>query len=96
MVANCNDLLYDKLWTNIQVLMLFLGLAANLPLAWLFIKESKNLSPAKVVGVNLLVMQLLHIVVAPVGIAIRVFYVAQNNDTLVNATGDLNYPNGDE
>ncbi|CAL8405378.1 unnamed protein product [Arctogadus glacialis] len=84
MVANCNDLLYDKLWTYIQVLMLFLGLAANLPLAWLFIKESKNRSPAKVVGVNLLVMQLLHIVVAPVGITIRVFYVAQKNDTLVN------------
>ncbi|XP_059907040.1 uncharacterized protein LOC132456650 [Gadus macrocephalus] len=84
MVANCNGLIYDKLWTSIQVLMLFVGLAANLPLAWLFIKESKNLSPAKVVGVNLLVMQLLHIVVAPVGIAIRVFYVAQKNDTLIN------------
>ena len=48
MVAKCNDLIYDKFWTYIQVLMLFLGLAANLPLAWLFIKESKNLSPAKV------------------------------------------------
>ncbi|CAL8405379.1 unnamed protein product [Arctogadus glacialis] len=84
LLVKCDELVYDKLWTYIQVLMLFLGLAANLPLAWLFIKERKNLSPAKVVGVNLLVMQLLHIFVAPFGIAIRVFYVAQENDTLVN------------
>ena len=46
--AHCEDLIYEKLWTYIQVLMLFVGLAANLPLAWLFIKEHKNLSPAKV------------------------------------------------
>ncbi|XP_056443677.1 uncharacterized protein LOC130380477 [Gadus chalcogrammus] len=65
--------------------MLFVGLAANLPLAWLFIKDHKNLSPAKVVGVNLLVMQLLHILVAPFGIAIRFF---RENDTLANG----NYP----
>ncbi|CAL8385692.1 unnamed protein product [Boreogadus saida] len=81
LLVNCDALVYEKLWTYIQVLMLFVGLAANLPLAWLFIKEHKNLSPAKVVGVNLLVMQLLYIFVAPFGIAIRVF---RENDTLVN------------
>ena len=31
-----------------EILIVFLGLAANLPLAWLFIKERKNQSPAKV------------------------------------------------
>ncbi|XP_071780820.2 uncharacterized protein LOC139931258 [Centroberyx gerrardi] len=55
-------------WTIAKIVILIIGLLANAVLLWLFLKERKSLSASKVLGLNLVVMNLLYVLLAPVSV----------------------------
>ncbi|KAJ3611922.1 hypothetical protein NHX12_020202 [Muraenolepis orangiensis] len=58
-MGQCEHVYEDIGWFCAEITFLVTGLVANLLLAWLFVRERKDLSPSKVLGVNLVLMQLI-------------------------------------
>ncbi|CAL8242273.1 unnamed protein product [Merluccius merluccius] len=72
---------YFNSWFVAEVVLLVPGVVTTLLLAWHFMRERKDLSPAKVLGVNLVLMQLLYLSMAPLGMVIYWVNTVQRNST---------------
>ncbi|XP_071397727.1 P2Y purinoceptor 1-like [Centroberyx affinis] len=67
-IIRCQGNSVAPAWTIAEIVILIIGSVANAVLLWLFLKERKSLSASKVLGLNLVVMNLLYLLLAPVSV----------------------------
>ncbi|CAB1442457.1 unnamed protein product [Pleuronectes platessa] len=74
----CDTQDWDNIWYYLDIVILITGVVANAALLWLFLMEKKSLSASKVLGLNLVVMDLIFLCTVPVNFINRDLSVIQN------------------
>ncbi|KAM7366909.1 hypothetical protein PAMP_014845 [Pampus punctatissimus] len=64
----CRKQSWSDIWKAADVFILISGVMANAALLWLFLRERKSLSASKVLGVNLVVMDLIYLSIMPISL----------------------------
>ncbi|GLD48114.1 P2Y purinoceptor 1-like protein [Lates japonicus] len=64
----CSRKQWDEIWTYMDMFILITGVVSNAALLWLLLRERKSLSASKVLGLNLVVMDLLFLSIMPVSL----------------------------
>ncbi|XP_034433763.1 G-protein coupled receptor 15-like [Hippoglossus hippoglossus] len=63
---SCDSQGWDNIWYVLDMVLVITGVVANAALLWLFLMERKSLSASKVLGLNLVVMDLIFLCTVPV------------------------------
>ncbi|XP_053270733.1 G-protein coupled receptor 4 [Pleuronectes platessa] len=74
----CEGQAWVNVWYVLDMVILITGVLANAALLWLFLMERKSLSASKVLGLNLVVMDLIFLCTVPVNFINRDLSVIQN------------------
>ncbi|KAK9525476.1 hypothetical protein VZT92_016176 [Zoarces viviparus] len=83
----CRENGWENVWFATDIFILITGVVANVALLWLFLREKKSLSASKVLGVNLVAMDLIYLSLLPFnftyksGASVNTTHSAQQNNT---------------